>query len=55
MFGDILTDEASVITGSIGMLPSASLPDAAAACTSRFTARRRTSPGAASPIPAARS
>jgi 3-isopropylmalate dehydrogenase len=27
MFGDILTDEASVITGSIGMLPSASLPD----------------------------
>lgn len=25
MFGDILTDEASVITGSIGMLPSASL------------------------------
>jgi len=27
MFGDILTDEASVITGSIGMLPSASLPE----------------------------
>ena len=25
MFGDILTDEASVITGSLGMLPSASL------------------------------
>ena len=25
MFGDILSDEASVITGSIGMLPSASL------------------------------
>jgi 3-isopropylmalate dehydrogenase len=25
MFGDILTDEAAVITGSIGMLPSASL------------------------------
>lgn len=25
MFGDILTDEASVVTGSIGMLPSASL------------------------------
>ncbi|GIW62233.1 MAG: 3-isopropylmalate dehydrogenase [Patescibacteria group bacterium] len=25
MFGDILTDEASVITGSIGMLPSASI------------------------------
>lgn len=27
MFGDILTDEASVITGSLGMLPSASLGD----------------------------
>jgi 3-isopropylmalate dehydrogenase len=27
MFGDILSDEASVITGSIGMLPSASLAD----------------------------
>ena len=27
MFGDILTDEASVITGSIGMLPSASLSE----------------------------
>ncbi|MBN2650777.1 MAG: 3-isopropylmalate dehydrogenase [Spirochaetales bacterium] len=29
MFGDILSDEASVITGSIGMLPSASLGDGA--------------------------
>jgi 3-isopropylmalate dehydrogenase len=29
MFGDILSDEASVLTGSIGMLPSASLGDAA--------------------------
>ncbi|MBF0443543.1 MAG: 3-isopropylmalate dehydrogenase [Oligoflexales bacterium] len=28
MFGDILSDEASMITGSIGMLPSASLGDA---------------------------
>jgi 3-isopropylmalate dehydrogenase len=27
MFGDILSDEASMITGSIGMLPSASLSD----------------------------
>ena len=25
MFGDILSDEASMVTGSIGMLPSASL------------------------------
>jgi 3-isopropylmalate dehydrogenase len=30
MFGDILSDEASVLTGSIGMLPSASLGDATA-------------------------
>ncbi len=28
MFGDILSDEASMITGSLGMLPSASLGDA---------------------------
>jgi len=30
MFGDILTDEASVLAGSMGMLPSASLGDAGA-------------------------
>ena len=30
MFGDILTDEASVITGSIGLLPSASVGDGVA-------------------------
>jgi 3-isopropylmalate dehydrogenase len=28
MFGDILSDEASMITGSLGMLPSASLGEA---------------------------
>jgi 3-isopropylmalate dehydrogenase len=28
MFGDILSDEASMITGSLGLLPSASLSDA---------------------------
>lgn len=27
MFGDILSDEAAIITGSLGMLPSASLCD----------------------------
>ena len=27
MFGDILSDEASMITGSLGMLPSAALGD----------------------------
>jgi len=30
MFGDILTDEASMLAGSLGMLPSASLGDSAA-------------------------
>ena len=30
MFGDILSDEASMLTGSIGMLPSASLGERAA-------------------------
>jgi 3-isopropylmalate dehydrogenase len=29
MFGDILTDEASVLAGSMGMLPSASLGESA--------------------------
>ncbi len=28
MFGDILSDEASMLAGSMGMLPSASLGDA---------------------------
>ena len=39
MFGDILTDEAAVLAGSIGMLPSASLgavPDGAAPGASRL-------------------
>ena len=45
MFGDILTDEASVLAGSLGMLPSASLGEGRAASTSRSMARRRTSPG----------
>ena len=27
MFGDILSDEASMVTGSIGLLPSASMGD----------------------------
>ena len=38
MFGDILSDEASMITGSIGMIPSSSLGDAPAACMSPSTA-----------------
>jgi 3-isopropylmalate dehydrogenase len=35
MFGDILTDEASVLAGSIGLLPSASLGDSAQSDDSR--------------------
>ena len=48
MFGDILSDEAAMITGSIGMLPSASLGTAARprpGCSSPSTAPRPTSPG----------
>jgi 3-isopropylmalate dehydrogenase len=45
MFGDILSDEASMLTGSIGMLPSASLDATTRACTNRSTAPRRTSRG----------
>ena len=48
MFGDILSDEAAMLTGSIGMLPSASLGGTARACTSRRMVRRRTSRARAS-------
>jgi 3-isopropylmalate dehydrogenase len=36
MFGDILTDEASMLAGSMGMLPSASLGEATAESTTRI-------------------
>jgi 3-isopropylmalate dehydrogenase len=49
MFGDILSDEAAMLTGSIGMLPSASLDATTRACTSPATAARRTSPARAWP------
>ncbi len=56
MFGDILTDEASVLAGSMGMLPSASLGSwRARACTSRSTARPRILPARALPTRWARS
>lgn len=42
MFGDILSDEASMITGSIGMIPSSSLGSSSCGRMSRFTAPRRT-------------
>ena len=46
MFGDILTDEASMLAGSMGLLPSASLgAKGAADCSSPSTDPRPTSPG----------
>ncbi len=53
LFGDILSDEAAMLTGSLGMLPSASIGRRRArACSSRCTARRPTSPapGKANPL-----
>ena len=54
LFGDLLSDCAAMVTGSIGMLPSASigpcyLMAGSRRCTSRSTAARPTSPAAASP------
>ena len=49
MFGDILSDEAAQITGSLGMLASASLSDGVALYEPRTMAVRRTSPGGALP------
>ena len=50
MFGDILSDEAAMLTGSLGMLPSASLGDGGPASLSPSTARRPTSREPAPPI-----
>ena len=48
MFGDILTDEASMLAGSLGLLPSASLgDDARFASTARSAAERPTMDGRA--------
>ena len=56
MFGDILTDEASVLAGSMGLLPSASLGEelnrrvSGSGYTNRSTAARRISPVVTRPI-----
>ena len=50
MFGDILSDEAAQITGSLGMLASASLDDGVFACLGRALAALLTSRGSAWPI-----
>jgi len=41
LFGDILSDEAAMITGSIGMLPSASLNSTGFGLMNLFTVLRR--------------
>ncbi len=45
MFGDILSDEASMVTGSIGMLSSASLNETKLVFMSRAEVLHRTSQG----------
>ena len=54
LFGDILSDEAAVVGGSIGMMPSASI-GTSTSLYEQSTAVRRTSPARASPIRWARS
>ena len=51
MFGDILSDEASMLTGSLGMLPSASLGQGKIGLLNPFTARLRTWQGRIKPTP----
>ena len=53
MFGDILSDEASMVTGSIGLLPSASIGDQAPGLYELSTAPRPTLPGRTRPTPSA--
>lgn len=45
MFGDILSDEASMITGSIGMIPSPAWERVPTGCTSLSMALPPTLPG----------
>ncbi len=54
LFGDILSDEAAALAGSLGLVPSASLGEVARACMSPFTAPRPTLRGRASRIRTAR-
>ena len=50
LFGDILSDQAAALAGSIGMLPSATIGGTRRISTSRSTARRPTSPARIAPI-----
>ena len=51
MFGDILSDEASIITGTIGVIPSASLSMALWVCMSLYTVVRPILQGKIKQIP----
>ncbi len=53
MFGDILSDEASMITGSIGMIPVLQFGRRHARLYEPSTAARRTLPGRTRPTPSA--
>lgn len=55
LFGDILSDECAMITGSMGMLPSASSMNKVLACTSRRAVPHRISPAKISPTRSRRS
>ena len=50
MFGDILSDEASMLTGSSACCRPPRWMPATKACTNRVMARHRTSPGIANPL-----
>lgn len=49
LFGDILSDECAMITGSMGMLPSASLNEQGFDCMNRRAARHQISQAKTSP------
>jgi 3-isopropylmalate dehydrogenase len=51
LFGDILSDEAAMLTGSIGMLPSASLGSSGPGCTNPYTGQPRILPDKTRPTP----
>ncbi len=53
MFGDILTDEASMLAGSLGLLPSASLGDGRRGLYEPIHGSAPDIAGVASPIPTA--
>jgi len=50
MFGDILSDEAAMLTGSIGMLPSASLGDASPPTATATAPGAQSTPGMFEPV-----